>query len=73
MAADGKAKTSPQTPEQLRAEIERTRNELVHSVTLLREEVAWRTDWRQWVRRHPMSCVGAAFFVGFLIGSSRRR
>ncbi|HEX8440619.1 DUF3618 domain-containing protein [Archangium sp.] len=73
MAADGKVKTSPQSPEQIRAEIERTRNELVHSVTVLREEVAWRTDWRQWVRRNPMTCVGAAFFVGFLIGSSRRR
>jgi len=73
MAADGKVKAAPQSPEQLRAEIERTRNELVHSVSVLREEVAWRTDWRQWVHRHPVACVGAAFFVGFLIGSSRRR
>ncbi|HEX8824403.1 MAG TPA: DUF3618 domain-containing protein [Archangium sp.] len=73
MAADGKARAPPQSAEQIRAEIERTRSELVHSVTVLREEVAWRTDWREWVRRRPLTCVGAAFFVGFLIGSSQRR
>jgi ElaB/YqjD/DUF883 family membrane-anchored ribosome-binding protein len=73
MAADGKARASPQTQEQIRAEIERTRAELVHSVSALREEVAWRTDWREWVRRRPLTCVGTAFFIGFLIGSSQRR
>jgi ElaB/YqjD/DUF883 family membrane-anchored ribosome-binding protein len=73
MAADGKARAPPQSAEQIRAEIERTRSELVHSVSVLREEVAWRTDWREWVRRRPLTCVGAAFFVGFLIGSSQRR
>lgn len=73
MAADGKASRPPQTPEQIRAEIERTRAELVHSVSALRDEVAWRTDWREWVRRRPLTCVGAAFFVGFLIGNSQRR
>lgn len=66
MVAEGRA-------EQLRAEIQRTRVELVHSVSALCEEVAWRTDWREWVRRRPLTCVGAAFFVGFLIGGSQRR
>jgi hypothetical protein len=42
------AERAPQrTPEEIRAEIERTRVELVHSVTALRDEVAWRTDWRE--------------------------
>ena len=39
----------------------------------LRAEVAWRTDWREWVMRRPLTCVGAAFFIGFVIGNSQRR
>ncbi|QRN94128.1 DUF3618 domain-containing protein [Archangium violaceum] len=73
MAADGKARSSPPTSEQIRAEIARTRAELVHSVSELREEVARRADWREWVRSRPLACVGAAFFIGFLIGNSQRR
>ncbi len=73
MAAENKARSTPRTPEEIRAEIARTRAELSHSVSALREEVAWRTDWREWVRRRPLTCVGAAFFIGFVIGSSRRR
>jgi hypothetical protein len=72
MAADKLQRMPPRTPEQIRAEIERTRLELMQSVNVLREEVAWRTDWRQWVRRRPLACVGAAFFIGFLIGNGRR-
>lgn len=73
MAADGKARIMPQTSAQIRAEIERTRAELALSVGELRQEVARRTDWRQWVRERPYTCLGAAFFVGFLIGNSQRR
>ncbi|MFE8597201.1 DUF3618 domain-containing protein [Archangium violaceum] len=73
MAADGKARAVPQTSEQIRAEIERTRAELALSVGELRHEVARRTDWRQWVLDRPYTCVGAAFFIGFLIGNSQRR
>lgn len=72
-ASNGQPKTaSPRTSAALRAEIERTRAELATSVSALREEVAVATDWRGWVRRHPYTCVGAAFFVGFVLGSSRR-
>ena len=35
---------------------------------LLREAVAWRKDWREWVRRRPGACVVTAFAVGYLIG-----
>lgn len=59
------------TPEALRAELQRTRNELVLHATALQEEVAWRTDWREWVRRRPGLCLGAAFFAGFLLGQRR--
>lgn len=74
MAADS-LKTRPPTrsPEQIRQEIERTRAELSQSVSELRAEVAWRTDWREWVMRRPLTCVGAAFFIGFVIGNSQRR
>jgi ElaB/YqjD/DUF883 family membrane-anchored ribosome-binding protein len=74
MAADSlKRRSDHRSPEQIRAEIERTRAELSHSVSALREEVAWRTDWREWVTRRPLTCVGAAFFIGFLLGNSQRR
>lgn len=73
MAPDSKARAAPPSSEQLRADIERTRAELRLSVSELREEVAWRTDWRAWVLRRPLTCVGAAFFIGFLIGNSQRR
>jgi ElaB/YqjD/DUF883 family membrane-anchored ribosome-binding protein len=55
----------------LRQDIERTRAELATSVSALREEVAVAADWREWVRRHPYACVGAAFAVGMLLGSRR--
>jgi ElaB/YqjD/DUF883 family membrane-anchored ribosome-binding protein len=73
VAPDSKARAAPPSSEQLRADIERTRAELRLSVSELREEVAWRTDWRAWVLRRPLTCVGAAFFIGFLIGNSQRR
>ena len=73
MSAEHKARSAPRSPAEIRAEIERTRAELSHSVSALREEVAWRTDWREWVMRRPVACVGAAFFLGFLLGNSQRR
>ncbi len=72
MAAEKPRPGPHQTPAEIRAEIERTRAELVQSVTVLREEVARHTDWRQWVQRRPLACVGVAFFVGFLLGNRRR-
>ncbi|MBU8900554.1 hypothetical protein DRW03_00555 [Corallococcus sp. H22C18031201] len=61
----------PRTSAALREEIERTRADLATSVSALREEVAVATDWRGWVRRHPYTCVGAAFLVGYVLGSRR--
>jgi ElaB/YqjD/DUF883 family membrane-anchored ribosome-binding protein len=68
MAANG---SLPRTSAALRQEIERTRADLAHSVSALREEVAEVTDWRQWVRKHPYATVGGAFLVGVLLGSRR--
>lgn len=72
MAGKGEAKALSRTPAELRAEIERTRADLVTSVSALREEVVARADWRAWVRRRPLLCVGIAFTVGFLLGERRR-
>jgi ElaB/YqjD/DUF883 family membrane-anchored ribosome-binding protein len=68
-ASNGLPKAAPRTSAELRAEIERTRAELATSVSALREEVAVATDWRGYVRRHPYACIGAAFVVGFWLGS----
>jgi hypothetical protein len=52
---------------QVRAEIERARDQIASSAEALRHEVAVRTDWREWVRRKPALCLMGAFAVGFLI------
>lgn len=54
--------------EQLRQEIERTREQLATSVVALRREVSVRTDWREWVRRKPGVVLGAAFAIGLYVG-----
>ena len=71
MPSNGQPKVDPRTPAAVRAEIERTRAELATSVNALRHEVAQATDWRLWVRKRPLLCVGAAFMAGFLIGQRR--
>ncbi len=53
---------------EVREEIERAREQLASSVGALRREVAMRTDWREWIRRHPYRCLAGALAVGFLIG-----
>jgi ElaB/YqjD/DUF883 family membrane-anchored ribosome-binding protein len=68
---NGSMKAESRSPAELRAEIERTRADLVTSVSALRDEVAARTDWRAWVRRRPYTALGIAFAVGFLIGERR--
>ena len=50
------------------ADIARTRAEVSRSVSALRQAVARRTDWREWVRRHPGLFLGAAFALGFFWG-----
>ena len=66
MAADSNAKLL-KTPEQVRAEIERTRADLALQVTALRQEMDRATDWRGWVREHPLGFVAGAFVLGFIL------
>ena len=63
----------PRSPERIRADIERARNEVVQSIGDLRVEVARTVDWRQWYARSPGAFVVGAFLVGFMIGSRHGR
>jgi hypothetical protein len=56
------------TSAQIRADIERQRDELSHSVEALRGRVTELTDWRSQVREHRRELVVGAAVVGFAIG-----
>jgi hypothetical protein len=56
------------TSAQIRADIERQRGELSHSVEALRGRVTELTDWRRQVREHRRELVVGAAVVGFAIG-----
>jgi hypothetical protein len=54
--------------EQAEADLERSRARVAASVTALRNEVARRRDWRDWVRRRPGLFLAGALALGFLWG-----
>ncbi len=53
---------------EIRADIERQREELSHSVALLRGRVTELTDWRRQVREHRREIIIGAAVVGFAVG-----
>jgi len=55
--------------DQIRADIERQRDELSHSVEALRGKVTELTDWRRQVREHQRELAIGAAIVGFAIGA----
>ncbi len=55
------------TPEEIRASIEQSRQELGTSLVRLREEVTELTDWRAQVRRNEKSIEIAAATAGFVL------
>jgi hypothetical protein len=66
-AQDEKAGRSPELA-RAEADVERARERVAQSVMALRDEVARRTDWRQWIRRRPTAFLAAAFLAGFFLG-----
>ena len=54
--------------EQIRADIQREREELGKSVEALRGRVTELTDWRRQVREHKRELVIGAAIVGFAVG-----
>ena len=63
------------TSAEIRADIERQREELSHSVEALRNRVTELTDWRRQVREHRRELIIGAAVVGFAVGvmAFRRR
>jgi hypothetical protein len=53
---------------QIRADIERQREELSHSVEALRTRVTELTDWRRQVREHRRELIVGAAIIGFAVG-----
>lgn len=56
------------SPEEIRASIERNRQELAVSVAQLKAEVERLSDWRARLREHRREALIAAAVAGFVIG-----
>ena len=53
---------------EIRAGIEKARQEIELSVTDLRNEVKRSLDLSRWVREHPAAFLGGALALGFALG-----
>ncbi len=56
------------TSAQIRADMDRQRQELGESVDHLREKVTEITDWRSQIKKHRRSIVVGAVATGFVVG-----
>jgi hypothetical protein len=56
------------TPEEIRASVEVTRQELQYSVNDLQGKINELTDWRSQVARHRREILIGAAVAGFVIG-----
>jgi hypothetical protein len=56
------------TSAEIRRDIEVQREELGHSVEMLRFKVGELTDWRRQVREHRQELIAGAAIAGFVIG-----
>ncbi len=56
------------TSAQIRADMDRQREELGESVDHLREKVTEITDWRSQIKKHRRSIVVGAVATGFVVG-----
>lgn len=61
-------RSPPRDPAQIRADIERARDEVADALILLRSELHERLDWRWIVKRRPAEALGAAFLAGLWLG-----
>jgi hypothetical protein len=58
----------PRTPEEIRADIEKHRQELGESVDQLRAEIKRATDWRAMIVQNQDKVLIGAAVAGFVIG-----
>jgi hypothetical protein len=56
------------SPTEIRRDIEVQREELGHSVEMLRFRIGELTDWRRQVREHRQELIAGAAIAGFVIG-----
>jgi hypothetical protein len=56
----------------LRANITKTRDELVDTAEELKHTVRANLDWRTWFLRHPAIVLGTVVGLGVWLGSRRR-
>jgi hypothetical protein len=56
------------TPEEIRASVENTRQELQYSLNDLQSKVNELTDWRSQLARHRREVLIGAAVAGFVIG-----
>jgi len=68
MPGNGELKVSRSTAE-LKEDIERAREQIATSANALREEVAAKTDWREWVRQRPGLAIAGAIALGVFLGT----
>jgi hypothetical protein len=54
-------------PAEIRAGIERARQEIEESVADLRTNVSETLDWRNVVRKHPIAVFGGALALGLIV------
>jgi hypothetical protein len=54
--------------QRLEAEIAVKRERVVASFSELRRRMVRATDWRGWVRKHPVAWIAGAVTVGFVLG-----
>lgn len=56
------------TPEEIRASVENTRQELQYSINDLQSKVTELTDWRSQLTRHRKQVLIGAAVAGFVVG-----
>ena len=59
--------SATRTPDEIRASIEQSRQELGTSLVRLRDEVSTLTDWRSQMRRNEKNLQIAAAAAGFVL------
>ena len=59
---------APRTPEEIRASVEATREELRYSLVDLQGKVTEISDWRASLRRNRRAALIGAGVAGFLVG-----
>ena len=57
-----------ETPDQIKREIEQTRERIGANLTQLEQRARTALDWRSQFDRRPWAFVGGAFGVAFLLG-----